>query len=875
MRISATLLAGTCVIAIATPAWAQTAQEQAAQAVNPPTATPAAPPTPEGEIIVTAQKRASTVQDVPFSVNAQTEKDIQRANASTLEDISRNVASLTVENLGPGQSQVAVRGVASGQIARDQPGVKEQVGVYLDESVISLSLFTPDIDLYDLNRVETLRGPQGTLFGSGSVGGTIRYITNQPKLDRIEGSVEANVNMVEEDDLGYHLKGAVNVPLGPTAALRVVGYGTHYAGFIDAVGPAGGKNVNDGHRIGGRAALLFQPVEQLKLTPRIVYQEVQANGFNREDVYNVLGNENTDPQYILGPRQQYLATREKFTDKTTIADLTASYDFGPVELTSVTSHTNRDVYVGRDATELTGFYSNAAFGFPNAASNIPSNLVDTTKLKLWTEEVRFASTGSGPFQWVLGGFYSDGRRDYTQTLPTPGIDTYINAMFAAACAADPTCVTPTTTADLANGFALNSPYNAAYSLNSTQKAIFGEASYEFSQFKLTAGGRYYDFEETRKFKNGGIFTPQADETDKVKSDGFSPRGIVSWIPNRNLSVNFQVAKGFRLGGVNDPLNVPLCKGSDIDTFGGFQTFKDETLWNYEGGVKYSKGPVTFNASAFYNDIKNLQVTLTAGTCSSRITFNVPKAHSQGIEAELSLRPAPGLDLSINGSVIDAKFDTTVSTVPSNSAPNGYIPGLKKGNRLPTVPQFQMSANAAYTRHILPSADMLLTASFQYMGDRYTMPDDQEGNPRTVPHPSTINGALGNEVTVIDFTVPAYSLVNLSAGLEFYNGLSLTAYVNNLLDENARLAIDREADGLARLGWLVGQPRTIGLTARYAFSDRAAPPPPPPVMAPPPPPPPPTQTCPDGSVIDASAACPVPPPPPPPPPPAPVERGERG
>ena len=104
--------------------------------------------------------------------------------------------------------------------------MKEQVGVYLDESVISLSLFTPDIDLYDLNRVETLRGPQGTLFGSGSVGGTIRYITNQPKLDRVEGSVEANVNTVDEGDIGYHLKGALNVPLGSTAAIRAVGYGT-------------------------------------------------------------------------------------------------------------------------------------------------------------------------------------------------------------------------------------------------------------------------------------------------------------------------------------------------------------------------------------------------------------------------------------------------------------------------------------------------------------------------------------------------------------------------------------------------------------------------------------------------------------------------
>ena len=141
----------------------------------------------EGEIIVTATKRASTVQDVPFSINAQTQEDIQRANAKTLEDISHNVAGLTVQNLGPGQSQVSIRGVSAGQIVRDQPGVKEQVGVYLDESVVSLSLFTPDFDLFDLNRVETLRGPQGTLFGSGSVGGTIRYITNQPKLGTYRG----------------------------------------------------------------------------------------------------------------------------------------------------------------------------------------------------------------------------------------------------------------------------------------------------------------------------------------------------------------------------------------------------------------------------------------------------------------------------------------------------------------------------------------------------------------------------------------------------------------------------------------------------------------------------------------------------------------
>ena len=189
-------------------------------------------------IIVTATKRDANLQDVPFSINAQTAEDIQKSGAVTLEDLSRNVAGLTVQNLGPGQSQVSVRGVSAGQVVRDQPGVKEQVGVYLDESVISLSLFTPDLDLFDLNRVETLRGPQGTLFGSGSVGGTIRYITNQPRLGATEGLVEANLNLVDGDDIGGHLKGAINLPLGDTAAIRAVGYFTRYGGFINAIGPA-------------------------------------------------------------------------------------------------------------------------------------------------------------------------------------------------------------------------------------------------------------------------------------------------------------------------------------------------------------------------------------------------------------------------------------------------------------------------------------------------------------------------------------------------------------------------------------------------------------------------------------------------------------
>src|SRR3954447_8534022 len=216
MRTTAALLIGTSVLAFAVPASAQTGQESAAQAANQP---PVAQAT-GADIIVTATKRASRVQDFPFSINAQTQADIERAHAQTLEDISRNVAGLTVQNLGPAQSQVSVRGVSAGQIARDQPGVKEQVGIYLDESVVSLSLFTPDFDLFDLNRVETLRGPQGTLFGSGSVGGTLRYITNQPKIGVVEGTAEAGVNFLRDGSMGYDAKAALNIPMSDEAALR-------------------------------------------------------------------------------------------------------------------------------------------------------------------------------------------------------------------------------------------------------------------------------------------------------------------------------------------------------------------------------------------------------------------------------------------------------------------------------------------------------------------------------------------------------------------------------------------------------------------------------------------------------------------------------
>ena len=158
------------------------------------------------ELVVTARKRDEQLIDVPFSINALSETKMRERGATNLEDLSRNIAGFTVQNLGPGQSQVAIRGISAGQLVRDQPGVKEQVGVYLDESVISLSLFTPDLDLFDLNRLEVLRGPQGTLFGSGSLSGTVRYITNQPELGAFHATLEGTASQISEGGTGGDVK---------------------------------------------------------------------------------------------------------------------------------------------------------------------------------------------------------------------------------------------------------------------------------------------------------------------------------------------------------------------------------------------------------------------------------------------------------------------------------------------------------------------------------------------------------------------------------------------------------------------------------------------------------------------------------------------
>ncbi len=758
------------------------------------------------EIVVTATKRALAIQEVPFSINAQTQEDIRRIGATNLEDLARNVAGLAIQNLGPGQSQVGIRGVSAGQIVRDQPGVKEQVGVYMDESVVSLSLFTPDFDLYDLNRLETLRGPQGTLFGSGSIGGTVRYITNQPNADAFEAELELDFNSIQQGSNGGHIKAMVNAPLDNGGALRAVLYSTEYGGYIDAYGENGAYNadVNTGSRDGARIAITFSPSDNLTITPRLIYQEIDADGYNRQEVFNLFANPYTTTRTprTFKNREQHLMREEGYSDTTRLIDVVVEAGFDGYDLTFVGSSLERDIVVSRDATALTSSVW-IDIGYPDAQALIPSNLIDTTDLEQDTAELRFSSNTDGQLQWLFGVFYSDTQRDYAQRLPTPNSAAGTDALLGAG-----------TSAAVANGFPnLDSPFNSDLPYDIEQTAVFGEVTYDVNdKLQMTFGGRYYNTDEVRVITTGGLFANgDAGQVNETSSSGFTPRVLAKYNLNENTTLNAQISQGFRLGGVNDPLNTPVCSAQDLAIFGGYQDYGDETLWNYEVGVKSTLGNgATLNAAAFYADMEDLQVTLDAGSCSSRITFNVPEAKSSGVEIEYRSQPTDNLELSIAASVINAKFKSTVM-----DATGSVLGGLENGNRLASVPEVQLAATTTYL-FPLDRGDGFVSATVHYIGDRITQPGDQRPGEGNYASGLAFGGASGADVTSLDLVLASYTILNFRAGVTIDNGWEAAIYMNNATDENANLSFDRERGGRARLGFRTNQPRTIGVTVRRSF-----------------------------------------------------------
>jgi iron complex outermembrane receptor protein len=768
------------------------------------------------DVTVTAMKREETVFSTPVSVAAPTEEDLRQLGVTDIEGVANNVADFTVQNLGPGQSTVAIRGVSSGQIARDQPGVKEQVGAYLDESVISMSLFTPDMDLFDMNRVEVLRGPQGTLFGSGSVGGTVRYISNQPQLGQTTTFGEVGGEVIDAGGTGGDFKAGFNAPMGDKVALRMAAYYNRMAGWMDAVQPdlSIRPNVNSGDRLGVRAALEIQPTEDFTITPRFTYQKVGMDGWNRFDQYNILANPftTTRPAVTLAENQLFTQIDEPFTDKFYLGDLKMVYKFGPnLSLTSITSFNNRDILVVRDSTALTGSVTGGTIGLPEDVYTLNAPLKDKTHGSSLNQELRLSGDSfNNRFNWLVGGFYSDSLRQYNQDLVVDG--------FNALACANGACFPGGQFANKDELYLGNIHYDLK------EYGIFGEGTFAFTdRFSLTAGLRYYNYKESKKLIFDGLFAPEFPnptlQQGETKADGVAPRFIASYRVTDDVTLNAQASKGFRLGGVNDPILLPLCSAEDVVTFGNIPTWKDEKAWNYEVGAKmrFLDGKLSVNPTAFYIDINDLQVVVTAGTCSSRLVFNVPKARSVGGELEVAYAPNNNFNISASGSYNDSEVRQSLDGSESAIAATG----IREGNRLPSVPKFQMSLSATYQQPICPTWWGYLTGNYTHVGDRYTQLVDQEAGVGTIPLqgpgalPNTIGGPLTQNTFTFNPLLPSYDLLNFRMGVR--HGIwDIAFYVNNITNEVAFLSLDRERGFLAREGFLVNQPRTFGIATRFDF-----------------------------------------------------------
>ncbi|HWK50857.1 MAG TPA: TonB-dependent receptor, partial [Steroidobacter sp.] len=331
------------------------------------------------------------------------------------------------------------------------------------------------------------------------------------------------------------------------------------------------------------------------------------------------------------------------------------------------------------------------------------------------------------------------------------------------------------------------------------------------------GLRYYDFKEDRRLTFAGVFadmgyTNQPGSTD---SDGFSPRVIFAFEPSDDVMLTAQVARGFRLGGINDPLNVTLCSDDDLVTYSGQPTFKDEKVLNYELGAKtlLAGRKVTLNASVFYSDISDLQVIADAGSCSSRIVLNAD-AQAKGAEVELFARPTEHWDFGVSATYVQAEI--TKSRFDAGGTP---IAGIRDGNRLPTAPEFQAAATATYNWSFTPSMDGFVNLTYQHVGSSYTQLADQEPPTGCVGCAGAPGSFEFGAPTILQFTfepeLPSYDIGNLRFGVKT-SAWEAAAFVNNLWDERALLSLDRERGFRARVGYLTNMPRTYGMSLRMNF-----------------------------------------------------------
>lgn len=714
----------------------------------------------EDVIVVTAQKREQDIQSVPAAVSAFSGAEIEKKGIDGIEDLSRHAPSLNYTVLTPGEFRLSMRGLTT------QYALAPVVAFYYDETPFDIRSdgFTgiPNIDLFDVERVEVLRGPQGSLFGSSSLGGAIRVIPKRPQLDELSALARFELSSTRDGGFNYSAKSAVNLPLGSTVAARINGGYSRNEGFIDrappsdyfnisAADPVDLENEND-FRLGfAKISLDWSPDDSISIRPSVYYQKANAAGYSAMT--------SGSRRYVRGH-----TLPDENVNELAIYSLTAEKDFGPAVLTSATSYLEKNSASTNDYTVLASVIHSSIIGSIIGVPPQPMTSENPVTYDQFTQEVRVASHDEGAVSWIVGAYFSDVDQSADQLIRSEALGGFVSQLFG---------IMPPTDEIL----------SFMSSVNDRQYAGFGELTYSVGPFDFTGGVRVYHFRQTLSSDQAGLFAGPTQPETTARATGANPRFNVALHADDGLLLYASASKGFRAGGPNAALvGAPgTCTFDDLHE----PSYEPDSVWSYEVGekVELANGRLTVNSAAYQIDWSNLQGPINS-SCGL-FNANFGDARVRGFETELVFQAVEQLTLSASASYNDAEIR---ELKPGFSAATGIDPG----DRLVNVPRFQYRAGLDWSSPLSESIDAYFRADWQYVGSTPTNYTDL--SPR--------------------FNRSSYHNLDLTAGLNIDN-IDVAVFVANATNELQIVDITDWAPGFTTQQTLTA-PRTIGARAAFDF-----------------------------------------------------------
>ncbi len=722
---------------------------------------------PIEEIVVTATKRGTElIQEVPSSIQAISGDYLQEIGALDFNDYYRQISGLSINDQGPGDKRYIIRGVSSRGFGT--------VGLYFDEVIITGENLNseggrqPDIKMFDIERIEVLKGPQGTTFGSSSLSGTIRWIPAQPDMSTYAAEIGTGLSTTRySGGASWNVDGMVNIPIiKDKLAVRLSGIKTDKRGYIDTQFD---ENTNDDETEAIRAIITWQATDALKASFMYLHQDLITNG--RPGFMDQQIRLAASPTLNGGPVPKNFNTDLSdgiFDDSIDIFNLKFEYarDWGTI--TATTSLFQRDTVFDRDASSRIEVLTRGAFPADGTGRTF---IIQPQDREVFSNEIRFASNWDGAFQVLAGAFYSEENRDFRSAVPT------VDAQTGK--------ITPTST------FLLDRTVFTQVD----EVALFGELSWDVTdQLTLTGGIRWFDFELTQQTDAATGF-PGRPGPGPAAPEAFSEDDIIfkanaSYKLTEDILAYFQFAQGFRSGGTNDQ-TAALIAGVTIPA-----GFKSDGIDNYEIGIKstWFDNKLTLNAAVYRIDWTDIQAQSSTfgGNIVTTFRSNGGKAKVNGVELEMQAYPNTGLQLGMILNYSDARLTEDLPR------PRDGV----SGNELPYVPELTFSMNGRYERPVGPDGwTGFISGDFSWVNDQ--------------------NNRLSHTIGAFR-TIQDYSILNLRIGVED-SDWSATLAVNNVFDEDETIGFTfngtngiQPPNGFVPPSQIRPWPRTVLFNVRKSF-----------------------------------------------------------